>query len=89
MSETSVPHIRYYNPKEASQAQDMYCKAHEVPHFAPDEHNGYQCYRCGQNIYQEVGEDPLFDIERNGYPVSYAQTHLITGCPFCHYSFVE
>lgn len=43
--------------------------------FAPS--HGY-CYRCNKNIYSE-----------GGISVEQASTSFVTGCPFCHISYVD
>lgn len=67
-----------FNPIKASNAQEEYCRRNNAPHFAPNANIDYRCYHCGRNIYG-----------RGGWSVEYAAKHLVTGCPFCHYSFVE
>ena len=67
-----------FNPAEAVKAQEEYCKKRGVPFFAPNQYIGYKCYRCNRNIYVE-----------GGISVEKARSELITGCPFCHYSYVE
>lgn len=72
----NVTKKRTYNVLEAALAQKNYCKRIGFAHpFAPESGN---CYRCGQNIYDE-----------NGYSVELASRHLITGCPHCNTSFVD
>lgn len=44
--------------------------------FAPS--NGI-CYRCGRNIAE--GE--------NGITLEKLGSYIITGCPYCHYSFCD
>lgn len=72
-----------YNPVLAAKAQEEYCDAHEIPHFAP--RDGH-CYHCGRNIYLPTNGSRGTVY---GYSVEYAENHLITGCPHCNYSFVE
>ena len=50
-----------------------YCRKHNTPFFAP--RNGI-CYSCGENIFKGITE-------------SEAKNTLITGCPYCNYSFVS
>lgn len=64
-----------HNIKEACQTQKAYCDRKHYPYFAPPDG---RCYRCGRNIYDE-----------GGYTVETAGNTLITGCPFCHYSYCE
>ena len=77
-----------YDPAKASVAQAEYCKKNNAPHFAPNWRNGYRCYWCHHNIYQPLKSQ--WDGEMiDGISVEEAGSTLITGCPFCHYSFVE
>ena len=62
-----------FNTKQAIDGQKKYCIKMEFPHFAPT--NG-RCYSCHNNIYERIS------AER-------ASTTLITGCPFCHYSYCD
>ena len=72
-----------YDPIKAAKAQESYCDQHEIPHFAPSD--GY-CYMCNRNIYS-LGK--YNDGSPCGISVEEASSKLITGCPYCHYSFVE
>lgn len=63
-----------YNRERAVQAQKAACEEYETPMFVSDG----QCPNCHRNVYDE-----------GGYSVEYASEHVITGCPWCHYSFVE
>ena len=69
---------RTYDDVRAGAAQSRYCEANDAPHFAPYWSNDYRCYHCHRNIYAE-----------GGISVEEAGSRLITGCPFCHYSFCE
>ena len=72
-----------FDTTRAIAAQEEYCKAHQVPRFAP--YSGL-CYMCGRNIYSpETGRDGAL----RGVTVEYARANLITSCPHCHCSFVE
>lgn len=64
-----------YDPESAAMAQEARCHELEMPRFAP---NDGRCPNCRRNIYEE-----------GGYSLEYAAEHAITGCPFCHHSFVE
>lgn len=71
-----------YDAAAASAAQKKYCEEHGYPVFAPLYSSPSfpgTCYKCHNNIYQANG----------GYSVELAGSGLITGCPFCHYSFCE
>jgi hypothetical protein len=72
-----------YNTIEAVKAQHAYCDEIEAPYFAPSDG---RCYHCGANIYR--APNPEHNITP-GISVKEASTRLVTGCPFCHYSFVE
>lgn len=65
----------HYNVEEAIAAQEKYCKENDYPHFAPSDG---RCYKCYGQIYGE-----------KGWSVEQAASSLITGCPFCRYSYVE
>ena len=67
--------MRTYNPAKACKAQDEFCDREHDPHFAP--HSGI-CFHCHQNIYAE-----------GGISVEEAGRELVTGCPFCNYSFCD
>lgn len=54
-------------------AQGKYCKANNLPYFAPVREN---CSNCHRNVFA-------------GYTMEQCKTTLITGCPFCHKSFVD
>ena len=58
-----------------SEAQRRFCKEHAYPWFAPIS----RCPKCQNGIY----EGPF------GYSLEYAATHLITGCPYCNFSFTD
>ena len=89
-----------YDPAKASEAQEKYCQENNAPHFAPNNYNRYQCYRCNQNIYAEKGHPiaerlPRGKVRLNyskdvpGYSVERASSELITGCPFCYASYCD
>ena len=59
----------------ASKAQEEYCKKNKLPYFAPP--RGI-CPSCRQVIYAKS----VISIEKAG-------SQLITGCPYCHYSFLD
>ena len=64
------------NKGKAIAAQMIFCSKHNLPMFAPS--NGI-CWRCGRNIYE--GE--------RGVSVERAGAMLITGCPYCHRTYVD
>ncbi len=72
-----------FNPSQAIKAQSQYCETHECPEFAP--YDGL-CPMCGRNIYLPTNGD-YGDVR--GITVEKAGSTLVTGCPHCHYSFVE
>lgn len=60
--------------KMPEQLQKEYCIANNIPEFAP--HNGV-CSGCNLYIYVDERVKAV------------AATQLVTGCPFCHKSFVD
>ena len=62
--------------KKYYEAQKKACEKQGFPVFAP--YDGH-CYRCGHQIF---GED-------KGYTLEEAGNFVITGCPYCHYSYCE
>jgi len=74
--------VREFDSQKAIEAQAMFAKAREYPHFAPSD--GI-CYNCGSNIYVEI----IKGNHRSGIDVERASTSLITGCPHCHWSYCE
>ena len=72
-----------FDPAKAAAEQEKYCSETERPLFAP--HDGI-CYNCGRNIYLPTN-GPRGAVL--GITVEEASTRLVTGCPHCHYSFVE
>ena len=67
---------RTLNKGKAIAAQMIFCNKHNLPMFAPS--NGI-CWRCRKNIYE--GE--------YGISVEKAGSMLITGCPYCHRTYVD
>ena len=70
--------VKTYNPALAVKAQEEYCDREDAPFFAPNGRIFYRCYYCNKNIYSE-----------GGISVEDAGSRLITGCPFCHHSYVD
>lgn len=66
-----------FDTEKAIAAQREYCNRTKAPHFAPL-YDG-RCYSCGQNIFAAT----------NGWTVEAAGKRLITGCPYCHASYVD
>jgi len=64
-----------FDSKKACDAQAKLCKEKDYPHFAPSDG---RCYSCNRQIYSE-----------GGWSVEKASKSLITGCPFCCYSYCE
>lgn len=58
---------------EKKRAQKELCEKEGWPYFAPE--SGI-CWRCKKQIYEEIS------LEK-------ASTELITGCPYCHWSYCE
>lgn len=89
-----------YDAEKASAAQEQYCREHNAPCFAPNRNIRYQCFRCNQNIFAERGH-PIarklprgrfvldYGVSRPGITVEEAGKELITGCPFCNWSFCD
>lgn len=63
-------------PNQKLNAQSRYCEQSRNPEFIPFDG---KCFRCGKNI---------FDGDK-GYTYLQASSELITGCPYCHMSFVD
>lgn len=72
-----------YDPKRAIKAQILYCHREKVPMYAPPDG---RCPRCGMQIYRELKTSYGYSL---GITIERAESGLITGCPFCNYSFVE
>ena len=62
----------------AEMAQIKYCEERNLPLFAPP---GGLCFYCGRSVYIR-GPGNISAVEWAG------RDHL-TGCPFCHRSFLE
>lgn len=54
-------------------AQREYCNKNNVPMFIPEDG---VCFRCKRNIFSKI-------------TIIGAYSTLITGCPFCSYSYCE
>ena len=67
------PQTETFDTWKATAAQRAYAKLHGLPVFAPE--TG-RCFKCKRDIYQKIS------VER-------ARRELITGCPYCCYSYVE
>ena len=72
------------DPAKSPALQARYCKENDYPVFAP---SGGRCYRCHEQIYADHKTASGY-ISR-GISVWEAGHRLVTGCPHCHYSFVE
>ena len=70
--------VLYYSTDEAIAAQAAYCDMKNVPMFAPGYGSHGCCYNCHNPIYI-----------KGGISVEEASTRLITGCPYCHASYVD
>lgn len=79
-----------FNVYEARKVQEEYCKANELPHFAPSDG---RCYSCNRQIYEEMKHDRIINgLESpymTGISVEKASSVLITGCPHCNYSYCD
>ena len=71
-----------FDVEKSIEAQNKYCKDNSVILFAP--YDG-ECFCCGRQIYEprKLGD------EIRGYTIKEASETLITGCPFCHRSYVD
>lgn len=80
---------RTYDPAKAIAAQAAYVKQWAAKHPADIFANSFargegfapssgRCYRCKKQIYAD-----------GGISVEEASTRFITGCPYCHFSYVE
>ena len=58
---------------DKKELQLEYCRLNGVPLYAP--YSGV-CWTCGNNIYEELDDETCSET-------------LITGCPYCHTSFLE
>lgn len=79
-----VEPVETFDPVKADEAQSKYCNEKGYPHFAPK----YHCYKCHQNIYSN-GKRKIDGKEINGISVERAGKELITGCPYCSWSYCE
>lgn len=59
--------------KNKRKVQEMFCRNHNYPHFAPRDG---RCYYCGSQIYEKI----------DFWTAAYI---LITECPYCNRSFCE
>lgn len=93
-----------FDVEKAIQAQQEYCKEYAANHpedwasdfmskgegFAP---NHGHCFWCHQQIYSAEGQVFLggrpTGREVEGISVEQARKSLVTGCPFCHRSYVD
>ena len=72
------------DPERSPGLQEKYCERNDYPYFAPSDG---RCYRCHMNIYADLKR--LDGGISTGISVWKAGHRLVTGCPHCHYSFVE
>lgn len=61
------------NIQKKIKAQEGYCKDNKVPFFAP---KTGKCFKCHKQIFEKI-------------TLEEASNELITGCPFCNYSYVD
>lgn len=73
-----------YRPLEAAEAQARFCRHNGYLMYAPG--SGY-CFKCGRNIYKPYIS--ATGVEVPGYTVEQAGRGLITGCPFCHATYID
>ncbi len=74
----------FYDIEQSVEAQSKFCKENGIPNFAPALDG--KCYRCNRSIYKPYTHP---DGHTTGITVDCAGKTLITGCPHCHYSFVD
>lgn len=65
-------------------AQEEFCKEKGVPCFAP--YDGL-CFRCGSDIYNDIEYPNGYVLK--GISFEHASHSMVTGCPFCHFSFCD
>lgn len=65
--------ITKWETEEKINLQRQYCLLKNTPMFAP---NTEVSYCCKKNIWEKISKEE-------------ASTKLISGCPHCHWSFVE
>lgn len=89
-----------FDVEKAIQAQQEHCKKYAASHpqdlfassmkkgigFAPAD--GF-CYNCRQQIYSAEGFSGVGRRKEEGISVEKARSEFITGCPFCHRSYVD
>lgn len=93
-----------FDVEKAIQAQQEYCKEYAANHpedwasdfmskgegFAPKDGH---CFCCNQQIYSAEGQVVLgrrrIGAKVAGISVDQARKSLVTGCPFCHRSYVD
>ncbi len=94
-----------FDVEKAIQAQQEYCKEYAANHpedwasdsmskgigFAPKDG---RCFCCKQQIYSADGQASLggrrpTGRKVEGISVEQARKSLVTGCPFCHRSYVD
>lgn len=73
-----------YNTNAAVKAQAKYCHERDIPNFAPGLDG--KCYHCNREIYKQIQHE---DGHITGITVEQAGKMLVTGCPHCHFSFVD
>lgn len=73
---------QHYDSVEAYKAQKKYCDENNLPLFV-----NKHCPLCGKDVFGMYRKSN--DEYRYGFSVEVASSTLITGCPFCNYSFCE
>lgn len=74
-----------FDSAKAVKAQNDYCEENKSPHFAPSDG---RCWKCNQDIYAKDGKTRRGKVV-DGISVERVGTELITGCPFCNWSYCE
>ena len=72
--------------RRAEEAQKRLCEERGVPFFVPP---GGVCPRCGRNVYTRECVCSRIGARNLSVNLEVVDAELITGCPFCHVSFVE
>lgn len=70
--------VLHFSTAKAIRAQSEYCEKHHVEMVAPGLASNGCCPYCHNPIYI-VG----------GVSIEEAESTLVSGCPYCHYSFVK
>lgn len=75
-----------YDVQKAATAQVEYCKAHNMPHFAP---RSGRCWSCDRNTYQSYTRTSQYGERTTGITVEEAGTTHVVYCPHCNRSYCD